>query len=249
MDSHLEVEARARALGQALACLELTLDWTALGEFYCSEGGADFFCEEQRQELIESGLTFAQELGERLGPAKNARSLYLGAALFEIFPALFEHLVLEREVVLLNLDHPETRELNRGLAHVSRDLELALPTIRVHEVEQLGGQRFDHIWMTSVLNDPDAFPALHDALYQRDSGDEYATCRGNLVEDKARASSLLESLLAASEDACWFTTTDEELPLVQKVCEAHGRQLAIPESARLSAIVGDPVRHCRLIRA
>jgi hypothetical protein len=248
MDSQFEVETRARVLGEALALLEGSLDWERLGTLYCSEGGEDFFCAEQREALAEGGLRFAQDLGERLTPGSGGgASLYLGAAIFELYPALFEHLVLEREVVLLNLDQDETHELNRGLQEVGRGIERSMPCLLTCDLSELQGRRFDHLWMTSVLNDPEAFPALHDVLYERESG-EYATGRGDLAEDRRRAQCLLEQLFALGADECWLSTTDEELPLILEFCRLQAFELEIPDRARLSAIVGDPVRHCRLRR-
>jgi hypothetical protein len=42
------------------------------------------------------------------------------------------------------------------------------------------------------------------------------------------------------------TTTDEELPLFEEPLEALGLTLVSPQVARLSGLVGDPIRHHRL---
>ena len=100
----------------------------------------------------------------------------------------------------------------------------------------------------SAQSDPDAFPALHDALYER-SGSELATGRGDLEEEHRRAGELVDALLARAAPPCLLTTTDEELELIGPRAAARGLALHVPSEARLSALVGDAVRVCRLARA
>lgn len=231
-------------LARVIARLDATLDWPLLGQLYCSEGGEDFFCEEQRDALVESGMEFAQELGARLGAADSGgSSLYVGAAVFELLPALFESIVLERQVTLLNLDQTETSELNRGLARVAEETGVVLPRVEICSLARLSASEFDHLWMTSVLTDPDAFPALHDLSYER-GGTELGTNRGDLQADCTAATQLIREALNRVTPAFWLTTTDEELTLFESECEARSLSIDVPESGRLSGIVGDPVRHC-----
>lgn len=239
MNSQSEFEKSAELLGRALLALEQELDWEALGQAYCEEGGEGFLDEEERGRWIETGTLFAQDLAHALTP--NGASLYVGASLFEIVPALFEVLCLGRRVVLLNLDGFESRELNRGLDAASRAIDRDLPSIQFVAPSQLSERGFDHLWMTSVLNDPEAFPALHDELYERREG-EWATGRGDLEEDRKNASALLEALLPVVTDTFSWTTTDEELPVIEPWLSAKGRASQRSETARLSAFVGDPVR-------
>ncbi len=244
-----QLEQRTQRLGQIIAGLDAALDWELLGTLYCSEGGEDFFCEEQRDALAESGLEFAHDLGTRLVGTQGASagaSLYLGAAVFELLPALFEHLVLERRVVLVNLGHEESLELNRGLTVVEKQAGIELPRIEIGELASVGGGPFDHVWMTSVLTDPEAFPALHDRIYQREGG-ELATNLGHFESELDAATELVGQVLDRTAGSFWFTTTDEELPLIRGECEARGLELKTPGTGRLSGIVGDPVRHCYVV--
>jgi hypothetical protein len=247
-----EPAARADRFAAVLSEFGLELDWTALGNAYCEGEGAGFFGEEDRQALFDAGLHFASDLATALEPLPGrppatgpGRSLYVGAALAELTPLLCEVLVLGREVEAFSLDGDETRELNRALAAVAERLGLRLPRIRTDALETGASGPVDHLWLVSVLNDPDAFPALHDELYDC-HGNELATGRGELADDLARADELVSTALATLAPPALLTTTDEELALVGGACARRGWTLDAPDQARLSAIVGDAVRVCRV---
>jgi hypothetical protein len=223
--------------GEALGRLEEELDWQALGRLYCYEGGEDFFPPEQVEAQREAGLQVAAALGERLRP--GGRSLYVGAALAELVAILCEALVLEREVVAVNLRGPEALELNRALAAVEKRCGFALPRIGFRRLETIAG-RFDHGWLVSVVNDPEAFPALHDHLYGRTGA--LAVGGGDLARERKRATRLVDAWLERLEDGALLATTDEELPLIQPRIAAADGVLELEELAILSAIVGDPIR-------
>lgn len=239
---------RSRALGECLCKLRSELDWELLGRTYCHEGGETFFPPEQQDLLLEAGLEFATDLGavlDRFPTATPGASLYVGGALFELVPALFEALVLDRRVVMLNLDSAETRELNRALRWVEEDLGRGLFRLETRGFPPLAEGLFDQVWMTSVLSDPEAFPALHDELYRR-AGTELAVGGGDPVRERKEASLLLGRALDRARRPCVFTTTDEELTFLELACAQRGLELEVPDRARLSGIVGDPVRHCVL---
>lgn len=248
-------EARAARFAAALFAIEAELDWAELGRAYCWDAepgaagdGAEFFGEQDREAIRDCGLRFAGDLAEELSPAtaKGAgRSVYVGAALAELAPMLCETIVLGRRVDAFALDGPETRALNRALAASEAGLGCPLPRIRTDGLAQLPVGAADHGWLVSVLSDPEGFPALHDRLYERE-GSELATGRGNLADDERRAHELLDALLRSLTPDAHLHTTDEELPLVHLACQRRGSLLQVPEHARLSAIVGDPVRRCRL---
>jgi hypothetical protein len=236
---------------EALVEVEANLDWSALGRAYCSEGGDDFFGDGDRDAIRDTGLQLADDLATALGalPARGPRrSLYVGAALAELAPMLCESIVLGREVLAFSMDGDETRQLNAALARASERVGCALPRIETVALESRTLSACDHLWIVSVLNDPEAFPALHDALYRR-RGTELATARGDLATEERRARSLLAAVLAPLCAPAVLTTTDEELDLVTEACRKRGFSLAVPEFARLSAIVGDPVRVCAVLPA
>ncbi len=226
-----------KRFGEALTRLEAELDWTLLGKLYCHEGGEQFFPPEQVLAMREAGLLIASRLGERLRP--GGRSLYVGAAVGELVLLLCESLVFGREVFAINLPGPEAEEINRALSAVERDCNFSLPRIRFDALADVPGL-FDHGWLVSVVNDPDAFPALHDELYGR-RGD-LATGRGELAEDRKRANALVDGWLQRLTTHALVTTTDEELPFVVPRAQALGLSIELEEGATLSAVVGDPIR-------
>lgn len=238
----------AEAFAAAIVELERELDWDRLGVLYCHEGGESFFPPAQIDALREAGFLLASGLLEHLEPLDSpglGRSLYVGPALAELAPILAELLVAKREVVLVNLPGAEIVELERALAAVGSRLGLELPRFHLDGFSRVDGP-FDHAWMTSVLTDPDAFPALHDRLYGR-TGDD-ATGRGDAKAETRAAHALCGEMVERIAPPALFTTTDEELEFVGAACATRGWRLEIPRRAALSAIVGDALRHCRVIR-
>ena len=239
-------------LAMALGEIEARLDWPALGRLYCDEGGEDFFDDQAREAFIDTGLRLASDVAEALQglSGSQGRSLYVGAAVAELPLLLCESLVLGRKVVCAGPASPERTALDLALAQAEEELGFRLPRYGQESVPRRPRASFgvfDHLWMVSVLTDPEGFPALHDWLYER-GGTELATGRGDRVRERARAEELIERLLECVESPALFTTTDEELVLVREVTQRQGWRLDEPKLARLSGIVGDPVRVCRLGR-
>ena len=227
---------------RALGAFEASVDWAALGALHCHEGGDGFFPPEQVEAMRDAGLRIAGELGEAL-EGRKGRSLYVGAAIAEVVPVLVERFVLQREVVWINLPGAESDLMNAAFEAADGECGLALPRVETVGVDAVEG-RFDHGWLVSVLNDPDAFPALHDALYGRKG--ELATGRGDLLEDKARAEALAESVLDRLEPGALLTTTDEELPVLRPLFARRGWRVRASEDALLTGVVGDPLRFVKL---
>ena len=224
------------------------LDWTALGQHYCFEGGEDFFDEPARESLFEAQITFASEIVETLQSGDFAgagRSLYVGAALSELGPMLGETLLLNRTIEAFSLDNPETRELNRALSEVASELGLELPIIQTIDLHDANLVSCDHVWMVSILNDPEAFPALHDKLYERE-GTDLAMNAGDLATDEERATRLCTRVLQTLVSPGLLTTSDEEFPLVDHIaCDLELSLEALTDSF-LSPLVEDPVRLWRV---
>jgi hypothetical protein len=241
--TQLSQAERVAAFGACMGLLDGAIDWPLLGQTYCDEGGEAFFEPEQREAITEAGLHFASDLSERLAP--GGRSLYVGVGVAELVPLCFEALVLGREVVAVTLDGFEPQELNRALAGAAAELGLELPRVQVEGVDALPAEpTFDHLWLVSVLSDPDAFPALHDVLYERSDPDEGATGRGVLAEDEAAAFGLVTACLdRLALGPVLVSTSDEEWGLLGAALRERGRGVDLPEHGRLSPIVGDVVRH------
>ena len=103
----------------------------------------------------------------------------------------------------------------------------------------------DHLWLASVLTDPEAFPSLHDRLYER-AGSALATGRGDTNDDLARAEQLVREWLAKAVQPALLSTTDEELELIVPIARTMNLQLQVPTTGTLSAVVGDTLRHVRV---
>ena len=246
---------RIDRFGASLGGMLQELDWPLLGRTYCWEDGDDFFGDEDQGRLLDAGLAIATDLGTALGglaPPGCGRSLYVGVGVAELAPMAFEALVLGREVRACSLDGDEVRELGRATAVVMAELGDGPQLPRIAGEPLSAGSvhgAFDHLWFVSVISDPEAFPALHDKLYERkagaaDEGSDFATGKGVLAEDRAHAEQLVG---LAIEHFCApgiVTTTDEELPFIEAAFAARGMKLTAPSHARLSPIVGDPLRHC-----
>jgi len=229
----------------ALTEVHEALDWDLLGGLYCEEGGENFFPPEQREAITDAGLLLAVDVGEGLAarPDEPGRSLYVGAAVGELAPMLCEALVMGREVIPVNLMNEETAEINRAIESVAQRLGFKLPTIRTGDWNPVGVGFCQHVWLVSVLTDPGNFPALHDELYDR-AGTSLATQRGYLPAELASARELVRKVLDCAAPGGFITTTDEEFPIFAEQCARRNWSLGAPEQARLSAIVGDPVRVC-----
>lgn len=230
---------------RSLSAMEQAIDWRHLGEFYCFEGGEHFFPDEQVAAIREAGLQIAGSLGDQMAtlPEGPKRSLYLGAAVAELVPILVERFVMLREVVIVNVPGGEVTELNRAFDQASEACGLELPRISTQSLEEIEGP-FDHGWMVSVLNDPEAFPALHDTLYGR-SG-ELAVGGGNLAEEQERAAALASLLLDRLTPDALLSTSDEELPVLRPLFSKRGTRVSVSQIGILTGVVGDPLRFCRL---
>ncbi|HVS18658.1 MAG TPA: hypothetical protein VMT18_08675 [Planctomycetota bacterium] len=234
----------AERLAAAWAELEAELDWERLGASYCEGDARTYFDAERRAHVLDTGLALADDVAARLParPGTNgpARSLYVGAAVAELAPMLVERLVLAREVRWHLLPGPEFDELARALARVGERLGLHLPLPDPRPLETVAPTPCDHLWLVSVLTDPDAFPALHDALYER-AGTPEATGRGDPTAEGARAAALVVALLAHAAPGALLTTTTDELPLLREQWPAGARV----EPGRITSLVGDRVAHVR----
>ena len=193
----------------------------------------------------DTGLHFAGDLGERL--ESQGRSLYLGAGVAELVPMLFESIVLHRDVRAVCLPGSIADELNAGLTKARSETGRKVPVIETRLWKSADHRPIDHLWLVSVLTDPEAFPALHDRLYDR-RGTELATRKGSMNKERPKAGALIERALGTVVTPAWLSTTDEELELLAPAAESRGIHVQIPEAGRLSAVVGDSVRLCRLVR-
>lgn len=241
------VNDRHQLFGAVLGSIQSELDWERLGRAYCEGDGTDFFDDELRERWLDVGLRIADTLSRHLSHG-SGRSVYVGAALAEVPIMLVESIVLGREVVWINLPCDEIEELERVMRLVAERFEIALPMPSLAALESLPRASFDHVWMVSVLTDPDHFPALHDELYER-RGTELATARGTLSSDRERAEGLAHTAIELVIDGGLFSTTTEELTVLSPLCISRGRRMRSVVGDLETAIVGDSltVQRCESV--
>ena len=133
----------------------------------------------------------------------------------------------------------ETTELNRALEVVERETGVALPRINTQPCPTQN--RYDLLWMVSVLTDPDAFPALHFHCYEREDT-EGIVRPGQLDEEGEHAEEWTRDLLGQLALPGVLVTTDEEFGFFKAAAVANSRSLVVPQQGRLSGIIGDLVR-------
>lgn len=237
----MSYEKRVQRFGKLLANLDGEIDWDLCALSYCNGDSAGFFSEERREAVLDAGLLLGSDIGEVLQKRPAGRSLYIGAAVAELGPMMYEAIVLERQVRWVALRSKEMFELDRAM----KTIDGSLPRPRTTAWKGKEFAPCDHIWMTSVLTDPAAFPALHNELYQR-QGTPQAVKGGHPKAEREIAKSLIhEALVAAAHDTL-LTTTDEELQVLGPAVAAAGGTLSAAQTGRLNGLVGDVVRLCQL---
>ena len=217
----------------AIARIFDSLDYAALGPIYCHEGG-DAFWEERRGPCQVLGIKLAGVLRDRLPP--NGRSLYVGAGVTELPMLAMETLDLHRTVEAYNLRADEVSLLNHACAGLPFEF-------RAKDAREAAGT-FDHVWIVSVLNDPECFPELG-AL---------SSARANPVTFNPDAFAVERRAVFALAAGCLekitrpglVTTSVEEIPWVTDWCERQGIPCVVEDEDYPTAIVEDPVCFIRI---
>ena len=204
------------------------LDYERLGPIYCDEGGDEFW-------RAKRGL--CQRLGTKLANAllphlpRGGVSLYVGAGMAEIPPIAMEVLDLGRRVMACNLRRQEVVILNRACN--------GFPTKFQYQDAGSVKDHVDHLWLVSVLNDPERFPELSTLSYGR----------ANPVTFNARKCISQQRLVSALVDRCLsrltvpglVTTTVEEVVWIAEWCHRKGIRYRIARRTYASPTVGDPI--------
>ncbi len=224
----------AKSTTQHITQFYQALDYKGLGPIYCDEGGDEFW-EDRRGPCQKMGSTIAKALKVRLPPL--GRSLYVGAGVPEIPPLLMEQLELNRTVCPYNLRQGEVDILNQargesGLSFYCGSAESATDT-------------FDHLWIVSVLNDPEEFPNLS-VLFSYGRADPLAFDTSAFSAERETGLRLFANCMAKLTKPGWLTTSVEELPWVEHWCDLHQQPYCIEEATYPTALVGDPVCFIRI---
>ena len=222
-----------RATRKRITAIFRRLDYCTLGRLYCDEGG-DAFWKDRRGPCQEFGIRIAEALLERL-PA-GGRSLYVGAGVAEIPVVAAEVLDLGRDVAAFNLRLDEVRVLNEacredGFTWSSDDGRVAEGA-------------FDHLWIVSVLNDPERFPELSALSYGR--ANPLLFDSGRFEKERHEVMSLASACMAKLENPAWVTTSIEEVPWIAAWCQQKGMKFVVEGEDYPTAIVGDPLCFIRI---
>lgn len=204
------------------------LDYARLGPIYCDEGGDEFWAA-KRGPCQRLGTKLAHALLPHLAP--GGTSLYAGAGVAEIPPIAMETLDLGRQVVACNLRRQEVRLLNRACA--------GLPIRFRHQDAGSVKDRVDHLWLVSVLNDPERFPELSTLSYGRANPVTF-DARKFLTQQRAVAT-LVDRCLSRLAVPGLVTTTVEEAVWIAEWCHRKGIRYRINRRTFASPTVGDPI--------
>ena len=218
---------------QAITRLFDSLDYAALGPIYCDEGG-DAFWEERRGPCQELGIKLAAVLRDRLRP--GGRSLYVGAGVAELPPLAMETAELHRTVAAYNLRANEAAVLNRACAGLPFEFQAK----DAREAES----PFDHLWIVSVLNDPECFPELGALSSGRANPVTFDPT--TFTVERQAVLALAAGCLEKVARQALVTTSVDEIPWITDWCERHSVPYVIEDEDYPTAIVQDPICFIRL---
>jgi hypothetical protein len=209
------------------------LDYPTLASLYCDHGGAAFW-KAKRRPCLELGLDVALALRGRLSRA--GRSLYVGAGVAEIPAMVMESLELERRVCAYNLRRKEVRLLRKACRTLALDL-------RAEDASRASG-RFDHLWIVSVLNDPEEFEELSELSYGRADPTRFKP--SEFAAQRRAVRRLTDRCLRRLALPALVTTSVEETVWIEEWCGRKKVACRIEDQAYPTAIVGDPICFIRL---
>ena len=204
------------------------LDYRKLGPVYCYEGGDEFW-QAKRKPCEKLGLNLAKTLLRKL--PQGGRSLYVGAGVAELPCLLAEAVELQRHVEPYNLRRSEVAALNQACRGTP-------VTFRARTAVDARGT-FDHLWIVSVLNDPERFPDLSPLSYGN----------ANPVTFIPKKFEQQRRIVRAIVDRCMpklslpglVTTSTEEVVWIADWCHRHEIPYQVERRQYPTALVGDPI--------
>ncbi len=218
----------SRATRQMITGLFRRLEYRRLGRVYCYEGGDEFW-NAKREPARRLGQIVAEALLRRL--REGGRSLYIGAGVAELPPLIVEACELNRVVCPYNLRRSEVVSLNRScrstpIRFFPRDASTAKG-------------RYDHLWMVSVLNDPERFPHLAPLSYGR--ADPVSFDPRRFEAERRVARSIVDRCLPKLSLPGLVTTSSEEVVWIADWCHRHNVPYLVERRQYRTALVGDPI--------
>lgn len=217
----------------AIAAVFKRLDYATLGHIYCDEGG-DAFWKAKKGPCRTLGIKLAEMLRSRL--KQGGRSLYVGAGVAELPVLAMETMELGRTVAACNLREDEVTVLNQACGDV--------PFRFVYQDASDVEGAFDHVWIVSVLNDPERFPELSTLSYGR----------ANLVlfdvaaftKEREAVVSLAAHCLRKLQLPGLVTTSVEEINWITDWCLRRNISCVVESKSYPAATVEDPVCMIRI---
>ncbi len=171
----------------------------------------------------------ATYLEQNLPP--KGRSLYIGAGVAELPMLIVETANLNRSIEAYNLRNNEVAILNTACTDLPFSFQAS------NALRAQGG--FDHIWIVSILNDPECYPEASALSYGRATP---ATFDADAFKKEQRTlHQLVNACLSKLTLPGLVTTSVEEIPWITAWCLGKGVAFHIDSKTFPTAIVGDPV--------
>jgi hypothetical protein len=213
---------------RVIASVFAHLNYKRLESVYCFEGGNAFW-RAKREPCRKLGTKVAEALVPTL--PRGGRSLYIGAGVAELPVLLVEAIDRERHVEPYNLRRSEVTILNRACRN--------LP-VRFHARDASSAQgRFDHVWLVSVLNDPERFPHLAPLSYG--TADPVTFDPRQFEQQRRVVRSIVNRVMPKLRLPGLVTTSTEEVIWIADWCHRHHVPYRVERKQYPTALVGDPI--------
>ncbi|MGQ0555411.1 MAG: hypothetical protein ACT4PN_05640 [Nitrospiraceae bacterium] len=223
MQKHLSDSTR-----RTIASVFDHLDYERLESVYCYEGGDEFW-RKKREPCRRLGTKVAEVLVRKL--SHSGRSLYVGAGVTELPALLAEVIELQRQVAPYNLRRSEVTVLNRACR--------SLPVkFRAQDASSADGL-FDHLWIVSVLNDPERFPHLAPLSYG--TADPVTFDPHQFEQQRRVVRSIVDRVMPKLSLPGLVTTSTEEVIWIADWCHRHEIPYRVERKQYPTALVGDPI--------
>ncbi len=204
------------------------LDYKRLESVYCYEGGDEFW-RTKREPCRRLGTKVAEVLVRKL--SHSGRSLYVGAGVTELPALLAEVIELQRQVAPYNLRRSEVVVLNRACR--------SLPLKFKAQDASLASGLFDHLWIVSVLNDPERFPHLAPLSYG--TADPVTFDPRQFEQQRRVVRSIVDRVMPKLSLPGLVTTSTEEVIWIADWCHRKTIPYLVEREQFPTALVGDPV--------
>lgn len=217
-----------RSTRQAIADVFNHLDYKQLESVYCYEGGDEFW-RAKREPCRRLGSKVAEVLIKKL--PRGGRSLYIGAGVAELPILIAEAIDCERQVEPYNLRRSEVAVLNQACHD--------LPVRFLARDAASAKGRFDHLWMVSVLNDPERFPHLSPLSYGQ--ADPVSFNPIAFQKERRIVQALVDRCMPKLTIPGLVTTSTEEVVWIADWCHRHNIPYQVERKQYPTALVGDPI--------